>query len=48
MKSFLIIKKFVGPVGMKFGLINASFSSSEWQTVKLAFFAPWPGGPSVI
>ena len=36
----LLIKTFLGLVEMMFGLINVSFSLSEWQAVKMTFFAP--------
>ena len=36
----LLIKTFLGPVEMMFGLVNVSFSLSEWQAVKMTFFAP--------
>ena len=39
-KSILFVKKFSGLVDMTAGLVNASFSSPEWQTVKMIFFAP--------
>ena len=39
-KSLLLIKKFGGLVEMTFGLVNASFSSPEWQAVKMTFFEP--------
>ena len=41
MKSILLIKKFLGLVEMKSGLVNAKFSLPEWQAVKMIFFAPW-------
>ena len=40
-KSILLVKKFLGLVEMTSGLVNASFSLPEWQTVKMIFFAPW-------
>ena len=40
MKSILLVKKLLGLVGMKSGLVNASFSLPEWQAVKMIFFAP--------
>ena len=40
MKSILLVKKFLGLVEMTSGLVNASFSLSEWRAVKLIFFAP--------
>ena len=36
----LLIKTFWGLVEMIFGLVNVSFSLSEWQAVKMTFFAP--------
>ena len=36
-------KKFLGPVKMTSGLVNASFSLPEWQAVKMIFFEPWAG-----
>ena len=33
-------QKCSGLVEMTSGLVNASFSLSRWQTVKLTFFAP--------
>ena len=36
----LLIKTFLGLVEMMFGLVNVSFSLSEWQAVKMTFFAP--------
>ena len=36
----LLIKTFLGLVGMMFGLVNVSFSLPEWQAVKVTFFAP--------
>ena len=36
----LLIKTFLGLVEMMFGLVNVSFSLSEWQAVKVTFFAP--------
>ena len=41
MKSILLIKTFLGPVEMMFGLVNVSFSLPEWQTVKMTLVAPW-------
>ena len=40
-KTNLLIKTFLGLVEMMFGLVNVSFSSPEWQAVKLkvTFFA---------
>ena len=40
MKSILLIKKLLGLVEMKSGLVNANFSSPEWQAVKMILFAP--------
>ena len=40
MKSILLVKKLLGLVEMMSGLVNASFSLPEWQTVKMIFFAP--------
>ena len=39
-KSIILIKIFWGISEMAFGLVHASYSLSEWQTVKLTFFAP--------
>jgi len=39
-KSVLLVKKFLGLVGMMSGLVNASFSLPKWQAVKMIFFAP--------
>ena len=39
-RSILLIKTFWGLVEMMFGLVNVSFSLSEWQDVKMTFFAP--------
>ena len=36
----LLIKMFWELVEMIFGLVNVSFSLSEWQAVKMTFFAP--------
>ena len=36
----MLIKIFLGLVEMVFGLVNVSFSLSEWQAVKVTFFAP--------
>ena len=36
----LLIKTFLGLVEMMFGQVNVSFSLSEWQAVKVTFFAP--------
>ena len=41
MKSILLVKKLLGLVEMKSGLVNASFSLPERQAVKMIFFAPW-------
>ena len=40
MKSILLVKKLLGLVEMKSGLVNANFSLPEWQGVKMIFFAP--------
>ena len=40
MKSILRLKEFLGLVEMTSGLVNASQSLSEWQAVKMIFFAP--------
>ena len=40
MKSILLIKMFLGPVEMMFGLVNASFSLPEWQVSKLLSLHP--------
>ena len=40
MKSILLYKKLLGLVEKTSGLVNASFSSPEWQAVKIIFFAP--------
>ena len=39
MKSILLVKTLLGLVEMMFGLVNATFSLPEWQTVKMIFFA---------
>ena len=39
MKSILLIKKLLGLDEMMSGVVNASFSLSEWQAVKTIFFA---------
>ena len=36
----LLVKTFLGLVERMFGLVNVSFSLSEWKTVKRTFFAP--------
>ena len=36
----LLSKTFLGLVEMMFGLVNVSFSLSEWQAVKMTFFPP--------
>ena len=41
MKSILLVKKLLGLVEMKSGLVNASFRLPERQAVKMIFFAPW-------
>ena len=43
MKPILLVKKLLGLVEMKSGIVNASFSLPEWQAVKMSFFAPWSG-----
>ena len=35
----LLIKRVLGLVKMTCGLVHTSYSLSEWQAVKLAFFA---------
>ena len=35
------LKKVSGLVEITFGLVKASISWSEWQAVKLTFFASW-------
>ena len=40
MKPILLVKKLLGLIEMKSGLVNASFSLPEWQAVKMSFFAP--------
>ena len=40
MKSILLVKKVLGLVEMTSRLVNASLSLSEWQAVKMIFFAP--------
>ena len=40
-KSILLVKNLLGLVQMTSGLVNASFSSPEWQAVKMIFFAPY-------
>ena len=42
MKSILQVKKLLGLVEMKSGLVNANFSFPEWQGVKMIFFVPCP------
>ena len=42
-KSILLVKNLLGLVQMTSGLVNASFSSPEWQAVKIIFFAPCNG-----
>ena len=37
----LLIKMFLGLGEMIFGLVNVSFSSPEWQALKMTLFAPW-------
>ena len=41
MKSILLIKMFLGPVEMTFGLVYSSFSLPEWQPLEMTLFAPW-------
>jgi len=36
----LLVTKLLGLVEMTSGLVNASFSLSEWQAVKMIFIAP--------
>ena len=45
MKSILLVKNLLGLVQMTSGLVNASFSSPEWQAVKMIFFAPCHNTP---
>ena len=40
MKAILLVKKLLGLVEMKSGLVNARFSLPEWQAVKMRFLAP--------
>ena len=40
MKSILLVKKLLGLVEMKSGLVNSSFSLPEWQAVKMIFLHP--------
>ena len=40
MKSIVLVKKLLGLVEMKSGLVSASFSLPVWQAVKMIFFAP--------
>ena len=40
LKSFLLVKTFLGLVEMTSGLVNASFSLPKWQAVKKILFAP--------
>ena len=40
MNSILLVKKFWGLVEMMSELVNAGFSLSKWQAVKMIFFAP--------
>ena len=40
MKAILLVKKLLGLVEMKPGLVNASFSLPKWQTVEMSFLAP--------
>ena len=35
MKPILLVRKLLGLVEMKSGIVNASFSLPEWQAVKL-------------
>ena len=39
-RTILLIKTFLGLVEMNFGLVDASYSLPEWQSLKLTFFAP--------
>ena len=39
-KSILLVKTFLRLVEMTSGLVNAGFSLSEWQAVKMILFAP--------
>ena len=38
-KSFLLIKMFLGLVEMTFGLVYSIFSLPEWQALKMTVFA---------
>ena len=40
MRSILLLKKLLGLVEMRSGLVNVTFSLPEWQAVKMIFFAP--------
>ena len=40
MKSIVLVKKLLGLVEMMSELANASFGLSEWQAIKVIFFAP--------
>ena len=40
MELITLVKKLLRLVEMASGLVNASFSSLEWQAVKMIFFAP--------
>ena len=48
MKSFLLIKMFLGLVEMTFGLVYSIFSLPEWQALKMTVFAPCVGEDSLI
>ena len=39
MRSILLFKKLLGLVEMTSGLVNVNIGLSEWQAVKLIFFA---------
>ena len=39
-KSILLVNSFFGLVEMTAALVNAGFSLSEWQAVKMIFSAP--------
>ena len=41
MKSFVLIKMFLGLVEMTFVLVYDSFSLPEWQALKITFFTPF-------
>ena len=40
----LLMKTTLGLVKMMFGLVNVSYNLSEWQALKMTFFAPWERG----